>query len=346
MYVALRDLRRARGRFGLITLVVVLVSILVTFLSGLTAGLRHQNVSALEALPGTTIVFADTGSDPSFDQSLLTVSAIDTWANNAETIVPVGISRDRATSGTHRDPFSVALFGLGGPDAPAAGTVNLSAPAADSLGVTAGDALEVGGRQMNVGRVVGDDWYAHSPVIYLPIDAWRALSPQNGAATVLAVTPRAGTEVSAVSAATQTTTRSSSDALSALASFRAENSSLTLMTVMLLLISALVIGAFFTVWTVQRVPDIAILKALGASTGSLIRDALGQAVLILILGCGLGVAVAVSAGGLLGSIPFVTTVSTTLLPAAATTVLGVLGATVALRFLITTDPLTALGSNR
>ena len=40
MFVAIRDLRRARGRFALITLVVVLVSVLVTFLGGLTAGLR------------------------------------------------------------------------------------------------------------------------------------------------------------------------------------------------------------------------------------------------------------------------------------------------------------------
>ncbi|MBE7191161.1 MAG: ABC transporter permease [Gordonia polyisoprenivorans] len=346
MFVAIRDLRRARGRFALITLVVVLVSVLVTFLGGLTAGLRHQNISALQSLPGSMIVFADTGSAPSFDQSVLTTSQIAIWQHRAEDVVPVGISRDRATSTTHTDPMPVVLFGLGGNDRPVTGTVDVAAPIASSLGLRGGQAIQVGGRTMTVGRIVGDQWYAHSPVIYLPIDTWRDLAPQFGAATVLAVTPRVGTDTQSVAASSGTTIRSGSDALSALASYSAENSSLTLMTVMLLLISALVIGAFFTVWTVQRVPDIAVLKALGASTASLVRDALGQAVLILVVGCGLGVAVAVGGGTLLGSIPFVVTASTTLLPALATIGLGVLGAGAALHFLITTDPLTALGSNR
>ena len=74
MFVAIRELRRARGRFALITLVVVLVTVLVTFLGGLTAGLRHQNVSALNALPGSQIVFAANGTDPSYDLSLIHIS--------------------------------------------------------------------------------------------------------------------------------------------------------------------------------------------------------------------------------------------------------------------------------
>jgi putative ABC transport system permease protein len=40
----------------------------------------------------------------------------------------------------------------------------------------------------------------------------------------------------------------------------------------------LVIGAFFTVWTIQRTQEIGLLKALGASTGYLVRDALSPSV--------------------------------------------------------------------
>ena len=115
---------------------------------------------------------------------------------------------------------------------------------------------------------------------------------------------------------------------------------------MLFVISALVIGAFFTVWTVQRIPDIAVLKALGASTGSLVRDALGQAALVLVVGAAIGTAITALVGGFLGGIPFVLTTATTLLPAAAIIALGLIGAALALRFLVTTDPLTALGGTR
>ena len=61
-------------------------------------------------------------------------------------------------------------------------------------------------------------------------------------------------------------------------------------------ISALVIGAFFTVWTIQRSGDVAVLKALGASTATLLKDALGQAVVLLAAGTALGTALAAGLG--------------------------------------------------
>ena len=69
MFVASRDLRAARGRFALISVVVVLIALLVTFLSGLTAGLRHQNVSVVERIDAESVVFAAAGDGPSFDES-------------------------------------------------------------------------------------------------------------------------------------------------------------------------------------------------------------------------------------------------------------------------------------
>jgi putative ABC transport system permease protein len=119
------------------------------------------------------------------------------------------------------------------------------------------------------------------------------------------------------------------------------------MVAMLFGISALVIGAFFTVWSMQRRGDIAILKALGASTGSLVRDALGQALLVLVLGVAAGVGLVALLGSFAGAtLPFVLSPLTTLLPAAIIVAVGVGGAAFALRAVTTADPLTALGSNR
>lgn len=89
-----------------------------------------------------------------------------------------------------------------------------------------------------------------------------------------------------------TKTFTKGDALTAIGSYRAENGSLQLMRGFLFVISALVTGAFFTVWTIQRAPDIAVLKALGASTPYLLRDALGQAVFLLAAGTLLGTGLA------------------------------------------------------
>jgi putative ABC transport system permease protein len=116
---------------------------------------------------------------------------------------------------------------------------------------------------------------------------------------------------------------------------------------MLFGISGLVIGAFFTVWTMQRAGDIAVLKALGASTASLVRDALGQALIVLLLGIGIGVGLVAILGTLAGTaLPFLLSPITTLLPGAIMVALGLAGAAFALRTVTSADPLTALGSNR
>ncbi|MEV6070402.1 ABC transporter permease [Nocardia sp. NPDC052001] len=352
MFVALRDLRAARGRFLLIALVVTMVALLVSFLSGLTAGLGHQNISAIQSLQTSTVVFADTGSAASFDSSTLSDEQVRAWqsaAGSDGTVDPIGISRTRATH-DGASPAQVALFGVQGTPfgnrvATDAGQVVLSKAAAKDLEAGPGDTVALGAGNFTVRSVTEDDWYAHTPVVWMTLGDWQTLNPRSGAATIMAVS--GVHDESAVNAAAHTTTTSSKGSLSAMSSYQAENGSLTLMTGMLFAISALVIGAFFTVWTVQRTPDIATLKALGATTGSLVRDALGQALVVLVAGVGVGVGITALAGLFLGdALPFVLSVSTTLFPAAALILLGLLGAAFALRFLATTDPLTALNQAR
>ncbi|MFJ2664778.1 ABC transporter permease [Nocardia fluminea] len=349
MFVALRDLRAARGRFLLITTVVLLVAVLVSFLSGLTAGLAHQNISAVQGIRADQVVFAETGADPSFDSSVLTEQQIARWqtASGVEA-TPIGISRTRAEH-AGASPTQVALFG-GDPSAfsnrpaTAPGAVVLSSGAARELSAATGDVVLLAGHEFTVADVAGDEWYSHTPVIWTSMPDWQAASPRTGAATVLAVT---GDVPGCLDAEAGTRSLPAPDAVEAIGSYQAENSSLTLMTVLLFAISALVIGAFFTVWTVQRQPDIATLKALGATTGSLVRDALAQAAIVLTAGVTAGLAITAIASLFLGeAMPFVLSPATTLVPALALIVLGLAGAAVALRFLFTTDPLTALGATR
>ena len=346
MFVASRDLRAARGRFALISVVVVLIALLVTFLSGLTAGLRHQNVSVVERIDAESVVFAASDDGPSFDESALTSEQVAVWRRSADSVHPIGVGRGSASAagGATKGVALVGADGGVGDRAPSTpGTVILGDGAARSLGVSAGDTVTIGGRAFTVAAIRGDDWYGHSPAVWMTLADWQHANPRGGAATVLAVS--GGDD--ATNSVAGTTSRTVAGSFSAIGSYTSENGSLTLMTVMLFAISALMIGAFFTVWTLQRTPDVATLKALGASTGSLVRDALGQALVVLLAGVGAGVATAAVAGSMIGdAVPFVLDISTTLLPATALVGLGLLGAAFALRFLFTTDPLTALGSTR
>ncbi|MGV0435788.1 FtsX-like permease family protein [Corynebacterium mastitidis] len=74
------------------------------------------------------------------------------------------------------------------------------------------------------------------------------------------------------------------DSFGGLAAYQSERGSLLSIQGLLYGISALVILAFLSVWTIQRTRDIAVLRALGASRGYVLRDSLGQAALVLSAG--------------------------------------------------------------
>ncbi|MFD9502213.1 ABC transporter permease [Streptomyces sp. NPDC060035] len=359
MFVAWRDLRFAKGRFALMGTVVVLITLLVGLLSGLTAGLARENTSAVTGLNADRLAFAapPDGQSESFTHSTVEESAWQTWAGlpGVTAAEPLGIrTLNAATAGGDRTA-AVSAFGVephGGlaPGTVAAGRVVLSEQAADDLGAGAGDTVRLGGTEVTVDAVEGNASYSHTPVVWTSLDDWQRIGGTGAEATVVALTTTADADPAAGDKAAGTSTLTLDGSLAAIGSYQAENGSLQLMRGSLFAISALVIGAFFTVWTIQRSGDVAVLKALGASTPYLLRDALGQAVLMLAIGTGAGTGLAAGIGALVGgrggAVPFVLDASTVLVPAAVMIALGALGAALSIRRITAVDPLTALGSAR
>ncbi|WP_226346706.1 FtsX-like permease family protein [Agilicoccus flavus] len=351
MFVAWRDLRFARGRFALVAAVVALVTLLVGFLSGLSGGLAAQNVSAVLALPADRVVLAPPtgGGAATFGESVLTPAQTRVWRDAAgvTALHPLGLTQGRATHGDVSSAVAVLATDPGvDPDGPARdGRVTLSEDAATALGATAGATVRIAGRDLRVDAVTGPSWYSHTPVVRATLADWRALAPTPDAVTGLLV--RGDTAADAADAAAGTASASPLGSLRFLPTFRSEIGSLALIVALLFGVSALVVGAFFTVWTMQRRGDVAVLAALGASRRALVRDALGQACVVLLGGVGLGLLVVVAAGAAAGTaLPFVLSPATTLLPGALLVLLGLGGAAAAVRTVTTVDPLTALGSHR
>lgn len=358
MFVAWRDLKFARGRFVLMGSVLTLMTLLVVLLSGLTAGLGRASTSAIADLPVDDLAFSApaAGQKISFTDSAVTTEQWQRWAavpgvTGAE---PLGIATTKGSAGDRTAALSA--FGvLPGsrlapvPDRIAPGRVVLSDDAASALDVRPGEQVSVAGQRLVVAAIAGDASYSHTPVLWADLADWQRLAPgaRAGTATVIALSTERGADLAAADARLGTSTVSRADALSAIGSYTSENGSLQLMRGMLFGISALVVGAFFTVWTIQRSGDIAVLKALGAGTGYLLRDALGQAVVLLVAGTAFGTALAVGVGALAaGAVPFVLSAASVLLPAAVMTALGMVGAALSVRRITSVDPLIALGSAR
>ena len=360
MFVAWRDLKFARGRFTLITAVVLLISLLVGFLGGLTQGLANANISAILPFQVDRVVLAAPapGETLNFSESRLDETAGRLWTEDPGVTLaePLGIWTTRVTAGDREQTAS--LFGVGGgfalvspdqaiPTEP--GTVVLAERSREALRVTIGDEISILGDPYTVVGVSQDAEYSHTGVIWTTLEDWRAIVTKQTAAPApwaTALLVQGGpASVAALDAAAGTTSSSLLMSLMAIEVFKSEIGSLALMLGLLLSISALVIGAFFTVWTIQRSKDVAALKALGASTGSLVRDALGQALVVLLIGVGLGVGLTVAAGlALPAAVPFVVSPLTTVVPGLAMVVTGLAGAAFAIRSVLRVDPLTALNA--
>lgn len=358
MFVALRDILHAKGRFTLMIGVIALVTLLLVLLTGLTRGLAHQNISAIEALPADAIVLTPTlGDEISWSDSQVSSEQATIWQDTAELEsepLSVGQMRIEADSAV----TSLALFGVAAdgqiaaelPAAPAEGEALLPGDIAADLGVTSGDTVSVNGQELTVTGTVATQWYSHSPVGYVHVDTFRALAHQaeDTAGSALLVWEDAAADGAIDQAAASSGTRavSVSESLQALPSYSSENGSLTLIQAFLYGISALVTIAFLSVWTIQRTRDIAVLRALGATARYVLRDTVGQAAILLAVGAALGGLVGAGGGAALAAVaPFESSAVTVLLPVAGVLVIGLLGSVLATRRVARVDPLLALGGN-
>lgn len=303
MFLALRDLRRGWRRFGLVGLVVGLVAVLSTVLTGLADGLVRDGTSGLRALPITNLAFAP-HSEAVFSRSTLDGEALRRWrAVPGAEATPLGVSFVNATPLGGGRSIDLALFGVeqgsflareseGGRPVGLSGMVLASDLSEE--GARVGARYRIGGPAETALRVQGFTFggsYGHVPIAYVPLSTWQRIAYGPGAGdrfSAIALRLPAGVDTAAVDRTAGTETKTKEEAYDGSPGFSAETSTMTLIRAFLLLISALVVGAFFTVLTVQRTPQIGLMKALGASSWYVLRDGVGQVAAVVLAATALG----------------------------------------------------------
>ncbi|WP_106397456.1 FtsX-like permease family protein [Actinocorallia populi] len=374
MFLALRELKFARARFGLMGAVVALIAVLMVLLSGLSVGLVNDGVSGLQRLPATSFAFERGVQHASaFSRSVVETSAVGTWAGRegVEDAAPFGnvLVNGRSGGGVEID---LALFGVEpgsylSPAVDEGARLSDGAPAgivvsrtAVEDGIRLGDTItidRIGTELKVVGTLADQHTYGHVDVAYVPLRTWQEVHvgarpgdevPERAYREITAVAVKGGSaDLRAGDLAAGTESLTLEESFGASPGYSAETSTLQLIEVFLYAISALVVGAFFTVLTIQRRQEIAVVRAMGASTGYLLRDALAQALILLILSVGVGVAAGVGLGNLIGgTAPFALEAGAVAAASALLVLLGVAGALGAVLRITAVDPLTALGGSR
>jgi putative ABC transport system permease protein len=379
-YLALKEIWRSRGRFILFSLVIALITVLVLFVAALAEGLGSGNREYIEKLNADLIVYQD-NVDLSVGASRLPAERLNELRRieGVTAVGPIGTASAALVFPDGRERLNVALIGVepGLPGEPPAVTGEglrgrrakeavIDRQTALRSGLQVGDMLTIKSvqdaqEQFYDLRVVGisdNRQFSLQPTVIIPIRTWDEIRPQAaiggvpGAeivanvigvqvadpAQAAAIAERIDREVKDVVAVDRVT------AYSATPGYSAQQSTLNTQRYFALLIGILVIGGFFQILTLQKVAQIGMLKAIGASNLTVGVASIVQIIVVTVIGVFIGATLTLLLSlGFPPTIPIVFAPSAVWAAVASLLLIGPIGGLVSVRYSLKVEPLTALG---
>lgn len=376
IYLAVKEVVRNRGRFLLVALVIALITLLVLFIAALGEGLANGNRQYVASLDAQLIVFLEK-SDYSISASRLqtnTVKAIrrvdgvadagPIYTSNTEIVSvsePLKVSMLGAEAGRPGMPSIIDGRNFRGGEAREA-VMDRNVALRSELKI--GDTIQIRSTQgtddkffdlVIVGLVDGQSYF-FQPTIFVPSATWEKIRPQSEAelnsdtpypniiavklvdpTQVDAMSTRIVNDVSNIEIATLETT------INNIPGYSAQQGTVQTQGVFTLLIGILVIGGFFQIQILQKVPQIGVLKAIGSSNSVVGLSAVIQIIVVTALGVGIGGGMTyLFSLGFPPTIPLVFNGARSLIAVALLLVIGPLGGMVSIIYAVRIEPLKAL----
>jgi len=377
-YLALKEIWRNRGRFVLFSFVIALITVLVLFIAALADGLGNGNKEYIEKLNGELIVFkknVDLNIGASrLDRSVMAeVRRFPQVADAGQaSFANVGLLYGEGKK------LNVALIGVepGKPGEPPVVSGNgladkrgkdaiIDRNVALRTGFKLGDELTIrviqGTREefftLRVSGISDGRQYSLQPAIIVPLLTFERIKPQ------VAVNPNAADLISNIvvvklhpdadvatmrgvleSQARDVEVVTLKTAYENTPGYAAQQSTLSTQQFFSLLVGILVIGGFFQIQTLQKVPQIGMLKAIGAPNGTIAVAAVVQIFIVTLMGVAIGTGVTLGlAFAIPATVPIAFAPSAIILGIAALMTVGPVGGLVSVRYALRVEPLTALG---
>lgn len=377
-YLAFKEVWRNKSRFFLFSLVIALITTLVLFIAALAEGLAQANKQYLEQLDAELLVFQENTKLSTTASRIGTSKMNDIERVNGVALAgPIGFSNATVIFTDGREPIDISMIGVeaGHPGNPAitAGNNLLTNRGSETVidinlaraGINIGDRITIKTIQgtedefysLTVIGITSSQQYFFQPSIFVPYRTWDQIKPQEGPASgkseinfnVVAVKlndpsqieemkQRITQQVGGVEVADIKT------AYESLPGYSAQQSTLNTQSGFTLLIGVLVIGGFFQIQLLQKVPLIGVLKAIGTSNFIVASTVVLQIILVTTFGVILGTLVTFGlAVGIPGEVPVVFVGQSVALAIISLLMIGPIGGLVSVRLAVTVEPLIALG---
>lgn len=351
MFLALKEMKHEKLRYGLIIGMIVLISYLIFILTSLALGLARENTDAIDSWGMNSIVLTK-DANISLDASLITnadapttLSASQAYLGEAAiTVKAAGHSRLSGTFiGVSDESFVRHNV-----------TLTTGHWATHSHEVVADTALQESGYRLGSKIKLNSDTKAFTivgftknakmtvaPVLYGQLADWQALKGvMTGAKASAIVSTKARQPVS--SKALKSYPKATF--VQELPGYSAQNMTFELMIGFLLIISLIVIAVFLYILTMQKLPNYAVLRAQGLPSRLLVASTLAQALVMVVSGVVIGVILTVlTAAALPSAVPMAFDVPILAAVGLGLVIMAVLGALIPVRQVLRVDPVSVIG---
>ena len=296
MRLAWKELKYNWRRYALISIIVLLMMFMVLSLSGLVNGLGRAVSSSVESLDAQSFVLSDDS------EKLLTVSNLSDHQYQEITKQTKGKTTSldvlrtyiqTANSDEKKDAvyFAIDPHSFLSPSNQLAKSKAENPVVLDDAfqedGIQVGDHIKDAstGVVMSVCGFVSDQMYGHVSVIYMSSDTYASImkkvNPQAYVKSYHAIAVQSNTPKINVDG---TAVYSKSEIINSIPGYRAEQSTITMVIWMLVIITAVIIGIFFYMINLQKEKEFGVLKAIGTSMRQLRQFILCQVLLIASFG--------------------------------------------------------------
>jgi putative ABC transport system permease protein len=375
-YLALKEVLRNLGRFFLVSLVIALITLLVLFIAALGEGLANGNREYIANLDAELIVFLEK-SDFIIPSSRLETNTLRA-VRRVDGVVDAGpIYTSNTEIVSLEEPLKVSMLAVepGRPGMPALieGRGFNSGAARETVidrnvalrsGIKIGDEIQIRSTQgvedeyytLKVIGMVDGQSYAFQPTIFVPISTWENIRPQSAAdlnsdtayPSIIAVKVSDPLQMEVVQARLMELVPNIEVAdldttINNVPGYSAQQGTVQTQGFFTLLIGVLVIGGFFQIQVLQKVPQIGVLKAIGSSNGVVGWASVIQIIVVTALGVAMGgLFTFIFSLGLPATIPFVFNGTRSLIAIALLLFIGPLGGMVSILYAVRIEPLQAL----
>ena len=375
-YLALKEVFRYRGRFLLFSLVIALITLLVLFIAALGEGLANGNRQYLANLDAQLIVFLEK-SDFVIPSSRLESNTTRT-VRRVEGVADAGpIYTSNTEIISLEEPLKVSMLGAeaGHPGLPRiidgrefrggeAREAVVDRTVALRSGIKVGDEIEIRSTQgtedeffnLEVVGLVDGQSYGFQPTIFVPPATWEKIRPQSEAdlnsdtpyPNIVAVKLSDPSQAESVKARLMANVPNIDVAdiattIGNVPGYSAQQGTVQTQGFFTLLIGVLVIGGFFQIQILQKVPQIGVLKAIGSSNGVVGWAAVIQIIVVTTMGVAIGCLLTyLFSLALPPTIPFVFNGTRSLIAIGLLLFIGPLGGMVSIIYAVRIEPLKAL----